>query len=117
MDELHSKIFLDQTGTFPYRSSRGMRYVMVVLECNTNYIMVEGMQDRMAGKMVQAYQQIIDQRQPQLLWTATPITHCHRKRHAYSSRAYHRDIIDHTTEVSPRRAHEYHIYRITHKCH
>ena len=40
---LHNKIFLDQTGAFPYRLSRGMRYVMVVLECDTNYIMVEGM--------------------------------------------------------------------------
>ena len=58
-DALHNKIFSDQTGAFPYRSSWGMRYVMVVLECDTNYIMVEGMQDRMAGKMVQAYQQII----------------------------------------------------------
>ena len=59
-DALHNKIFSDQTGTFPYRSSQGMRYVMVVLECDTNYIMVEGMRDQMAGKMVQAYQRIID---------------------------------------------------------
>ena len=50
-DALHNKIFSDQTGTFPYRLSRGIRYVMVVLECNTNYIMVKGMRDRTAGKM------------------------------------------------------------------
>ena len=40
-EELHNKIFTDKTGTFPYRSSQGIRYVMVVLECKTNYIMVE----------------------------------------------------------------------------
>ena len=54
-DALQNKIFLDHTGTFPYRSSRGMRYVMVGLECDTNYIMMESMQNRMAGKMIQAY--------------------------------------------------------------
>jgi hypothetical protein len=32
------------------------------------------------------------------------------------SRAYHRDIIVHTTAVSPRQAHEHRIYRIPHKC-
>ena len=41
-DTLHNKIFSDQTGAFPYRLSKGMRYVMVVLECNTNYIMIKG---------------------------------------------------------------------------
>ena len=51
-DALHNKIFSDHTGAFPYRSSQGMRYVMVVLECDTNYIMVEGMQDRMVGEMI-----------------------------------------------------------------
>ena len=51
-DALNNKIFSDQTGAFPYRSSQGMRYVMVVLECNTNYIMMESMQGQTAGKMI-----------------------------------------------------------------
>ena len=34
--------------------------MMVMLEYNSNYIMVEGMQDQMMGKMVQAYQMMLN---------------------------------------------------------
>ena len=65
---LHNKIFSDQTSTFPYRLSRGIRYVMVVLECDTNYIMVEGMRDRTAGEMTQAYKHITKQLNARGIW-------------------------------------------------
>ena len=45
-DVLHNKVFLDQTGTFPYQSSKGMRYMMVMLEYDSNYIMVEACKTR-----------------------------------------------------------------------
>ena len=54
-EELHNKIFSNQTGMFPYMSSKGTQYVMVMLDYDSSYIMMEGLQDCTAGEMVQAY--------------------------------------------------------------
>ena len=51
-DELHSKIFTDQTGPFPRKSSRGNQYIMILVELDSNYIMSEPMTNRSAGEMV-----------------------------------------------------------------
>ena len=54
------KIYTDQTGKFPRKSSRGNQYVMVLYEVDSNYIMVEPMMNRTAGEMVRVYQHLID---------------------------------------------------------
>ena len=59
-DELHSKIFTDQTGPFPRKSSRGNQYIMILVELDSNYIMSEPMANRSAGEMVRVYQILIN---------------------------------------------------------
>ena len=59
-EELYKKIFSYQTGAFPYKLSKGTRYVMVLLEYNSENIMTESMEDCMAGKMIRAYQIMIN---------------------------------------------------------
>jgi hypothetical protein len=50
----------DQTGRFPKKSNRGTQYVMVLIELDSNAILVEGMKDRTSGEMIQAYQHLVD---------------------------------------------------------
>jgi hypothetical protein len=49
------KIYTDQTGHFPKKSSPGNQYIMVMVELNSSTILVEAMKNRMAGEMICAY--------------------------------------------------------------
>ena len=42
-DDLDRKMYTDQTGRFPIRSYRGMQHVMVLIELESNSILVAGM--------------------------------------------------------------------------
>jgi hypothetical protein len=46
----------DQTGRFPATSSRGNKYVMVLVEVDGNFIDAEPMKNRSEGAMIKAYQ-------------------------------------------------------------
>ena len=60
-DEMDQKMYTDQTGKFPVRSYRGMQYVMVLIEMESNSILVvAGMRNRTSGEMVKAYKILID---------------------------------------------------------
>jgi hypothetical protein len=59
-DEVTAKIYTDQTGKFPSRSSRGYQYIMVLAEVDSDAILVEPMKNRTSGEMIRAYQTIID---------------------------------------------------------
>ena len=59
-DEAILKMYTDQTGRFPKKSSRGNQYVMVLVELDSNAILVEGMKDRTSGEMIRAYQHLVD---------------------------------------------------------
>jgi hypothetical protein len=59
-DEVTLKIYTDQPGRFPKKSSRRNQYIMVLAEVDSNAILVEPMKNRTAGKMVRAYQVLID---------------------------------------------------------
>ena len=58
-DELAMKIYTDQTGRFPTRSSRGNQYIMVLAEVDSDAILVEAMRNRTAGEMVKTYNKLI----------------------------------------------------------
>jgi hypothetical protein len=45
----------DQTGCFPTSSSRGSKYIMVLVEVDGNYIDAEPMKNKSAGEMIKAY--------------------------------------------------------------
>jgi hypothetical protein len=54
-DDMERKIYTDQTGKCPFKLYRGMQYIMVLYEMDSNGILVEGMRDRTSGEMVAAY--------------------------------------------------------------
>jgi hypothetical protein len=59
-DKATLKIYTHQPGRFPKKSSRGNQYIMVLAKVDSNTILVEAMKNRTAGKMVRAYQVLID---------------------------------------------------------
>ncbi len=48
-------MFSDQTGRFPIQSLCGNKYIMVMVEIDSNVILVEPMRNRKDTKMIQAY--------------------------------------------------------------
>ena len=59
-DDMQRKMYTDQTGKFPFKSYTGMQYIMVLYEMDSDSILMEGMQDRISGGMVAAYQVLVD---------------------------------------------------------
>ncbi len=53
-------IFSDQTGQFPVSSKSGFKYIMIMVEIDSNSILVGPMKSHKDGKMTRAYQQLID---------------------------------------------------------
>jgi hypothetical protein len=47
-------IFSDQTGKFPKRSQKGYKYIMVMVEIDSNAILVEPIESRKDEEMIQA---------------------------------------------------------------
>jgi hypothetical protein len=65
-------MFSDQTGQFPIRSFRENKYIMVIVEINSNTILVEPMKNHKDAKMIQAYNTLL----LQLKWASiTPKKH------------------------------------------
>ncbi len=60
-DEATQKIWTDQPGCFPKKSSKGCQYMMVLTESESNAILVEAMKNRTSGEMIRAYQVLVDQ--------------------------------------------------------
>ena len=48
-------VHFDQTGRFPLTSSRGNKYIMVLVEIDGNYIDAEPMKNKTEGSMIKAY--------------------------------------------------------------
>ena len=51
-DKAQLKMYTDQTGRFPKKSSRGNQYIMVLIELDSNAIMVEAMKNRSSTEMI-----------------------------------------------------------------
>ncbi len=52
-------MFSDQTGQFPTRSQRGNKYIMVMVEIDSNAILVEPMKSRKDDEMIRAYNALL----------------------------------------------------------
>jgi hypothetical protein len=59
-EEGNAITFADQTGQFPKTSSKGNQYIMVLVHLDSNGILQEPMKNLAAGKMIRAYQCLID---------------------------------------------------------
>ncbi len=60
-DEATQKIFTDQPGRFPNKSSHGSQYIMVLTKINSDAILIEPMKNSTTGEIIWAYQTLIDQ--------------------------------------------------------
>jgi hypothetical protein len=45
-------MYTNQTGKFPKKSSHGYQYIMVLIEIDSNAILVKAMKNRSAGEMI-----------------------------------------------------------------
>ncbi len=59
-EEAVGTIYTNQPGHFPKRSSKGNQYIMVLTHIDSKVILVEAMKNRTAGKMICAYQVLIN---------------------------------------------------------
>jgi hypothetical protein len=55
-DKAQLKMDTDLTGRFPKKLSHGHQYIMVLIEMDSNAILVAAMKNRLAGEMICAYQ-------------------------------------------------------------
>jgi hypothetical protein len=59
-DKAQCKMYTDQAGKFPKKSSCGHQFIMVLIEMDSNAILVAAMKNRLAGEMIRAYQELVD---------------------------------------------------------
>jgi hypothetical protein len=59
-EEAVGTIYTNQPGRFPKRLSKGNQYIMVLTHIDSNAILEEAMKNRTAGKMICAYQVLIN---------------------------------------------------------
>jgi hypothetical protein len=52
------KIYTDQTGQFPVKSSQGNQYILVLYDFDTNAILTEPLKNRSGNEILQAYQKL-----------------------------------------------------------
>ena len=57
--EANERIYLDQTGQFPVRSSQGMEHGLVLVKIDRNYTYLEPMKTRLTGELISACQDIV----------------------------------------------------------
>ncbi len=60
-EEGNTTTFANQTGQFPKKSSKSNQYIMVLVHLESNRILQEPMRNCTAGKIIWAYQRLIDQ--------------------------------------------------------
>jgi hypothetical protein len=59
-EEAVGTIYTDQPRHFPKKSSKGNQYIMVLTHIDRNAILTEAMKNRTEGKMIRAYQVLIN---------------------------------------------------------
>jgi len=57
--DVRETMFSDQTGQYPTRSQRGNKYIMVMVEIDSNAILVEPMKSRKDAEMIRAYDALL----------------------------------------------------------
>jgi hypothetical protein len=59
IEEAGEMIYSDQMGRFPVTSSGGHKYIMVLVEIDSNFISMEPMKSRETSELIRAYNNII----------------------------------------------------------
>ena len=59
MWDMKGTIYLDQTGKFPVKSRAVNSYIMVMVEIDSNYILVEPMKNKTDDEMIATYQKLL----------------------------------------------------------
>lgn len=58
-DDFMQQIYSEQTGHFPKQSLRGMEYIIVLAEVDSNAILVEPLHNQTAGELVRGFLAIV----------------------------------------------------------
>jgi hypothetical protein len=58
--ELLDTVHTNQTGVFPITTQQGYRYIMVGIHLDANYIFCKLMKNQTKGKMIMAYQKMVN---------------------------------------------------------
>ena len=61
--DMRNTIYSDQTGKFPVRARSGNCYIMVMVEIDSNYTLVQPMKNRSDGEMIKAYKILLKRAQ------------------------------------------------------
>ena len=59
-NKMQAKIYTDQTGNLPVRSSHGHQYIMVLVNMDSSYRSMEPMKNRHLSEIIKTYQVLID---------------------------------------------------------
>jgi hypothetical protein len=59
-DKAQLKMYTNQTGKFPKKTSHSHQYIMVLIKMDSNPILVAAMKNRLAGEMIRAYQELVN---------------------------------------------------------
>ncbi len=59
-DKAAWKIYTNQHGGFPKKSSRGNQYIMVLTKNDSDVVLIKPMKNRTSDVMIRAYQVLID---------------------------------------------------------
>lgn len=57
--DMKNTIYSNKTGKFPVKSRAGNRYIMVMVEIDSNYILVKPMKNKTDDKMIATYQKLL----------------------------------------------------------
>ena len=58
--KVRNTVFTDQTGQFPTQSQNGNKYIMVMVEIDSNGILVESLNSRKDSELTRAYQSMME---------------------------------------------------------
>jgi hypothetical protein len=59
-NEAKRLMYTNQTGKFPKKLSCGYQYIIVLIEIDSNAILVEAMKNHLEGEMIRAYQVLVE---------------------------------------------------------
>lgn len=59
IDNPTGQIYTDQTGAFPVVSARGVKYLMVLYDYDSNVILAEGLSSRGQGELLRGYKELL----------------------------------------------------------
>ena len=68
INDAKETMYTEKTGAFSVTSKKGNKYIMILCEIDNNFIMSEAMRSRSSGKIVRAYQILMQRLKAAGIW-------------------------------------------------